>query len=239
MIKIFRHIRQRLLGENKFSKYLLYAIGEIILVVIGILIALSINNWNERTKLKIEEQKLISSLIKEIESNIDKLKISINTNQTIIKGSNTFLKNAASNLEFDYNVSNIPSLFAYSSNKIESSILNEILGTNSRALISNQTFIDQLRVLKRNYDRSAKTEFFVDEYWNNQVVQLLNELGLGIYMTGDDLFKDKKVDFKITNSFLSSLSLMNGFQQSLLLSRQDMAVALAETLMLIKKLDNN
>lgn len=46
MVKFFRKIRQQLLTENKFSKYLLYAIGEIILVVIGILIALQINNWN-------------------------------------------------------------------------------------------------------------------------------------------------------------------------------------------------
>mgnify|MGYP001591841413 CR=1 FL=1 len=50
MIKFFRRIRQGLLSENKFSKYLLYAIGEIILVVIGILIALQINNWNEKRK---------------------------------------------------------------------------------------------------------------------------------------------------------------------------------------------
>ena len=50
MIKFFRHIRKKLLSENKFSKYLLYAIGEIILVVIGILIALQINNWNEHKK---------------------------------------------------------------------------------------------------------------------------------------------------------------------------------------------
>ncbi len=46
MINFFRKIRQQLLTENKFSKYLVYAIGEIVLVVIGILIALSINNWN-------------------------------------------------------------------------------------------------------------------------------------------------------------------------------------------------
>ena len=50
MIKFFRRIRQRLLTENKFSKYLIYAIGEIVLVVIGILIALQINNWNESRK---------------------------------------------------------------------------------------------------------------------------------------------------------------------------------------------
>jgi hypothetical protein len=51
MIKFFRKIRQRLLTENKFSKYVLYAFGEIILVVIGILIALKVNNWNEERKL--------------------------------------------------------------------------------------------------------------------------------------------------------------------------------------------
>jgi len=50
MIKFFRKIRQKMLVENKFSKYLLYAIGEIILVVIGILIALQINNLNENRK---------------------------------------------------------------------------------------------------------------------------------------------------------------------------------------------
>lgn len=54
MIKFFRKIRKKLLTENKFSKYLLYAIGEIILVVIGILIALSINNWNEERKQELD-----------------------------------------------------------------------------------------------------------------------------------------------------------------------------------------
>jgi hypothetical protein len=59
MINFFRKIRQRLLTENKFSKYLLYAIGEIVLVVIGILIALQVNNLNEDYK---EKDALISIL---------------------------------------------------------------------------------------------------------------------------------------------------------------------------------
>ncbi|WP_051957594.1 DUF6090 family protein [Altibacter lentus] len=57
MIKFFRKIRHRFLSENKFSKYLLYAIGEIILVVIGILIALQINNWNQD---RLQDQVLIN-----------------------------------------------------------------------------------------------------------------------------------------------------------------------------------
>ncbi|MEM9916906.1 MAG: DUF6090 family protein [Bacteroidota bacterium] len=59
MIKFFRKIRQDLLNENAIGKYLFYALGEIILVVIGILIALSINNLNEA---KQQEEKILSAL---------------------------------------------------------------------------------------------------------------------------------------------------------------------------------
>ena len=70
MIKFFRKIRQKLLSENKVSKYLLYAIGEIILVVIGILIALSINNWNEGRKDRIIEKSILLELGDNLERNI-------------------------------------------------------------------------------------------------------------------------------------------------------------------------
>ena len=62
MLKFFRRIRQKLLSENRFRKYLLYAIGEIVLVVIGILIALQINNWNEEKKNKAFEKEILEQL---------------------------------------------------------------------------------------------------------------------------------------------------------------------------------
>ena len=77
MIRFFRKIRQRLLTENKFSKYLFYAIGEIILVVIGILIALQINTWNDRRiqndRVKSYAQKLIIDLAQDIK-NVNEIK---------------------------------------------------------------------------------------------------------------------------------------------------------------------
>ncbi|MBM1107047.1 hypothetical protein JQC67_12920 [Aurantibacter crassamenti] len=69
MIKFFRHIRQRLLSENKFSKYLIYALGEIVLVVIGILIALSISNWNENRKNKNTEADYYCRILDDFELN--------------------------------------------------------------------------------------------------------------------------------------------------------------------------
>ncbi|WP_231749530.1 DUF6090 family protein, partial [Polaribacter sp. BAL334] len=68
MIKFFRKIRKHLLAENKFSKYLIYAIGEIILVVIGILIALQINNWNNDNI----ERELELNMLSEILTNLEK-----------------------------------------------------------------------------------------------------------------------------------------------------------------------
>ncbi|MFK7758244.1 MAG: DUF6090 family protein, partial [Flavobacteriales bacterium] len=66
MIKFFRKIRQSLLREGKVSRYLLYALGEIVLVVIGILIALQINNWNHEHKERHQEVKLYENLLESL-----------------------------------------------------------------------------------------------------------------------------------------------------------------------------
>lgn len=87
MIKLFRNIRQNLLNEGKTSKYLKYAIGEIILVVIGILIALSINNWNELRKERSKEQKILVELQSQFKDNLDQLEDKIHQRKLIIKNS--------------------------------------------------------------------------------------------------------------------------------------------------------
>jgi hypothetical protein len=78
VIKFFRHIRQSLLKEGKTSKYLAYAIGEIILVVIGILIALSINTWNQERINRTQSNELLRGIIKDLDQDIAGLDHSIN-----------------------------------------------------------------------------------------------------------------------------------------------------------------
>ena len=77
MIKFFRKIRKELISKMKFSEYLLYAIGEIVLVVIGILIALQINNYSEQKKARSEEKVLLSNLSNDVA--LDILQIENNT----------------------------------------------------------------------------------------------------------------------------------------------------------------
>ena len=62
MINFFRNIRGQLLAQNKLVRYLIYALGEIILIILGILIALQINNWNEKRKEAILEKQILQEI---------------------------------------------------------------------------------------------------------------------------------------------------------------------------------
>ena len=70
MIKFFRKIRQSLLSEGKTGKYLKYAVGEIVLVAIGILIALWVNDWNENRKNNLAENNYLTALLEDYEDNL-------------------------------------------------------------------------------------------------------------------------------------------------------------------------
>jgi len=81
MIPIFRKIRKQMADDNKPMKYMRYAIGEVVLVVIGILIALSINNWNEWRKDREKEKIILNDLAKNIVINIQTFQNDIDTLQ--------------------------------------------------------------------------------------------------------------------------------------------------------------
>jgi len=153
MIKFFRHIRKSLLMENKTGKYFKYAIGEIVLVVIGILIALSINNWNEQRKdRKTETQALINLKAEFVNSmeRLDYLKtikhkqeidgrryLEIITNDTIPLSKKTSTKEAGT-----YNGSWNPSI----------AVLNSLLSTGDIGKIKN----DNLKILLTNWPSRVK-----------------------------------------------------------------------------------
>jgi hypothetical protein len=85
MIKFFRKIRYDLMEKNKAGKYLKYAIGEIILVVIGIIIALQINNWNENRKDSIQEKVVLRSLLENLNLAKNQSELLISEEETLKK----------------------------------------------------------------------------------------------------------------------------------------------------------
>ena len=95
MIKLFRNIRKSLLKEGKTTNYLKYAIGEIVLVVIGILIALQVNNWNEARKDTTFEHEILSLIDQNMEQDSISLSIELSKTKLAIHLTNRLLKQVA------------------------------------------------------------------------------------------------------------------------------------------------
>ncbi|WP_445383009.1 hypothetical protein [Robiginitalea sp. IMCC43444] len=100
MIKFFRRIRQNLLSAGKTGKYFKYAIGEIILVVIGILIALQINNWNEQRISNLYENKLLKELRSTIIADYNLLQMAIDGNNRTSRSCEIILNHFDQNLPY-------------------------------------------------------------------------------------------------------------------------------------------
>ena len=93
MIKFFRKIRQNLLSEGKTGKYLKYALGEIVLVVFGILIALSLNNWNQNVTYKNELVQTVKEIRSDLNRDILFLREEINFSEAFINNVDNLLNN--------------------------------------------------------------------------------------------------------------------------------------------------
>ncbi len=160
MIKFFRKIRQKLLTGNKFSKYLLYAIGEIMLVVVGILIAIQINNWNENRKDRLNEQVIFLNLKQDLETEIINLDNHLKIQDIIIEDCIYILKHFDKNYGFKNNDSlflKINSLFIRETPLLTKTTFETLKNTGTLNLIKNidlkkqiTLFYDDLLIFSEN-----------------------------------------------------------------------------------------
>ena len=168
MTKLFRNIRQKLINEGKTSKYLKYAIGEIILVVIGILIALSINNWNGEHADHKREINYLKSLKNEMDSNLQ----SVNTEEQRIldfmKREEVLAKILSSPEAIDSTSDKTIFKFYFDIyntdvvTNIETGAINEIISSGGLQYIKN----DSIRKLIASWDTKTNLVKFQEENIN-------------------------------------------------------------------------
>jgi hypothetical protein len=179
MIKFFRKIRQNLLSEGKTGKYLKYAIGEIVLVVIGILIALSINNWNENRKSK--------RVVKEIYRNLEASLVQDSTQVQRILKFNT--KSLEVQKELILNEKHKKSIEIYENNLVElfeniylgiysffpkKGIYNSIVSKNGMNLInSKQIKTSLINLYDHQYERYDYMDATVESKYNYQLLPVI------------------------------------------------------------------
>ena len=197
MIKYFRHIRQQLLTENKFSKYLLYAIGEIVLVVIGILIALQINNWNEWRKDREKEKIILSDLADNIKINIQSLQNDIDLLQKWNHSSEIVIHVLETKLDYSDTLNQHFHLARITKqNLFLSNIGYQAYKDEGLDILSNKTLSTEvIKLYEVTIPSSLSTNNLINELypeWDNHIVQNFNFIS-GEGLTPNDyesLFSD-------------------------------------------------
>jgi hypothetical protein len=160
MIKFFRRIRQTLLSEGNNGKYLKYAIGEIILVVIGILIALQINNWNEARKLRNQEVTYLENLKTDLELNIIEFNEYLNARTSSIESANKVLEYFEGKPLSDLNDLNFHATNVYIWHKftLHDNTYQELLNSGNLTIISDDTIKNGLLDLNALYNKLKNEE---------------------------------------------------------------------------------
>lgn len=160
MIKFFRKIRHRLLTENKFSKYLLYAVGEIILVVIGILIALQINNANEARKIRNQEVKYLHNLQVDLNLNVVDLNNYLESGNASIESANKVLEYYEGKPLEDLNDLNLHATNVYIWYKftLHDNTYQELVNSGNLGIISNDSIKNELLNLQALYHKLKNEE---------------------------------------------------------------------------------
>ena len=212
MIKFFRNIRQTLMMENKTGKsaampsagktavrYLKYAIGEIVLVVIGILIALQINNWNEERKEAKQEQQILQKLQLELSNDINLIQLQIDFGKQFVNEIKFCLnvlgnKIQAKDEEFHKNFSAVLQFISFNINR---TTYNGITESRTIDFIKNTQLVDSLNTFY-NFEYKGWDEAIKD-YTRNVIAPFLMNFDHipGDYSKGENYSKIETSQFDI------------------------------------------
>ncbi|WP_339628306.1 DUF6090 family protein [uncultured Maribacter sp.] len=216
MIKFFRKIRQKLVTENKFSKYLLYAIGEIVLVVIGILIALQLNNLNEIDKVKDTEVIYLNALHDEFSNNLKEVERVMKLNKRGLEMAHGLLgKMGTDDPNFTEKVFDslmYRTIFSEIQYRPSPGTLIELVNSGKLSIISNR----ELRLNLASWDGVLTSVLFQEEEHSKpryKLIDLMNKWGNGrksyINALGNNKFS---LDIPNSNFKLSSLVLLQNIE---------------------------
>ena len=198
MIKLFRKIRRNLLLEGKTGKYLKYAIGEIVLVVIGILIALAINNWNQNRINTDKQQGYLIGLKNDLEIQITSFNTLIEFYElTISKGESILIdfSSIGKLLEIDSINRKLSNLMYTRSYPEITTTFSDLNSTGQLNLIKEKSLRSQVIKYYQNSDNNKKSiENNVENVYANQIFPVIKS---NIITRPENFgYENRKINFK-------------------------------------------
>ena len=227
MIKLFRNIRQNLIMENKTGKYIKYAIGEIVLVVIGILIALSINNWNEQRKFKNREITMLIEIQASLNESLVEINHMIKRNGALKDDYVVLLNHMNQNLPYDKSLDSYFGLLDNWASPYFNYSAFETLKTLGGDIITNDSLKNKII---RMYDREL--EYLVSDYdkveWNysSSVVQPFSSKHLEIDIESGNAFPNNYAELMQNVEFKNILTALIGLRNNGLYKSQKLKESL-------------
>lgn len=220
-MKFFRLLRQKLLGEGKLSKYSLYAFGEILLVVAGILIALQINNANDQRKAREKELNYLKNITADLKINLLEMDNFLQIRNQSIQFAQTIIGYFEGEPITDYNAFNASAISIYNWEKFyqNDNTFQELINSGNLALISNDTIKNLLLDIQLLYTKMKSEEdhyrFDTEEliykplYSTMDLNPLVNNLQY--QMSGGQVGKNVELDASYFKDFFKNTKLKNGF----------------------------
>ena len=181
MIKFFRKIRYDLMEKNKTRKYLKYAIGEIILVVIGILIALSINNWNENRKSKRVAYEIYQNLQNSLIQDSTEVQRIIKSQTRSLEVQKAFILRGANQNPIEFDENNMNELIEDINLGIfsffpKTGIYNSIVSNNGMDLIkSKEIKASLINLYDHQYNRYANMDATIEAKYHNHLIPVITK----------------------------------------------------------------
>lgn len=173
MIKLFRKIRQKFLLEGEKKKYLKYAFGEIFLVVIGILIALSINTWNSNRLQDLKNRKLLFKISKELDQHLDRIQGTLDASELAFKfrliysdSISKLLDKGIQPKDIDYIVK-VPNYYTITLN-FNTIVFNELINTGSLYSLSSDSLVAKIQNYYQLYEK--------EKFYNLEIGKTVLEL---------------------------------------------------------------
>ena len=230
MIAFFRKIRYKLLRNGKSGKYFKYAIGEIVLVMIGILLALQVNNWNNERKDRDREIKYLKNIKLDLGKDLKSLAFQINFRKEKYKGTKRLVKHINGSpitdlTELTWNVVNSLMEDKFTPNN---TTYTELSNSGNLNLITNDTIkkllLDLEELYKRN-DFSIEHEVFeYREYISKPVFKYTNVNQLWPVFIDEKTVEEQQITFDNFNELFQSSEYNNGLFVSNLITEETIPI---------------
>ena len=198
MLSFFRKIRRSLIGSHRVKNYFLYAVGEVALVMIGILLALQINTWNQGRINKMEEKRILAAVADEINNYRWQIKVGQDRFNEVLASSGRlilWMNDPESNIpkdSIDQDLSLLTSRWLMGMSN-ESNIYDALTGAGELGLVSSDELRTQLGYLKREMMLLASYETFQTNFVDNHLFPFLNQNfdGVGIIAIRSNIRKNR------------------------------------------------